>query len=99
MEFKCRLAKFRIKMKESLLSIIFPKIDIRHMAKRVSSWYLHSGRSKRSQEVVKLLSIGKGRSISEAVNEEKRGSKDARGVSEDGSITVRRVGTVSTARE
>ena len=57
-------------------------------------WYLSSGRSKKSDEVVKLISIGRGSDISEAVSTEKRSSsEDAfRGASRDGSIKVKRVG-------
>lgn len=69
------------------------------MRKLVSAWYLHSGRSKRSNAVVKLISLGKGPSISEAVTQEKKEPKKLRGVSGDGSVIVKRVGTYSMAKE
>lgn len=67
------------------------------MAKKVSAWYLHSGRSKKSEYVVKLLKIGKAASISEAVSREKKQGKWL-GESKDG-ITVKRVGTASVVED
>ncbi|MEX2231045.1 MAG: hypothetical protein WD824_02705 [Cyclobacteriaceae bacterium] len=66
------------------------------MKKKIFSWwYLHSGRSKKSEEMLRLMSIGKGPSIADAVTNEKETPEKLVGVSEDGLIKVKRVGAYS----
>lgn len=61
------------------------------MNKKISKWTLSTVRPIRSTEVIQLISLGKGKSISEAVAKEKK-SVDISGQSEDGQVTVKRVG-------
>jgi hypothetical protein len=63
------------------------------MEKKVSLWYLGSGRARRSSYFLSLLSKGKGRSISEAVAKEKESKGHLEGES-DG-IRVKRIAALS----